>query len=169
MFDDSEGEITPEIEQLMQKYESNKVALFFDAATLLDEYKRREESFKQMKKELNDKQNRVKKAITNLKNNILSGMQSLGEKSIKNDAHKITVAKGRPSVNVIKISDIPDDYKKATITINFKDLQLVNDFGIEILNEKIEPDKKAIIELYKNSEIEVSGTSIDKKPSLRIS
>jgi hypothetical protein len=166
----NEGEITAEIEEMLEKQEQNKVAVCFDMAGVLEEFKAREKTLKDMKKDINHKLKLCRKAQDNLKDRLVKGMEMMGQKKVKNESGSISLVVRKASkVEILDEEKVPEHFKNYQVELSSDDFKMLEDFGIKPNSVKEKIDKNSIKDFLKgNQNLGIDGIELQDSKSIRI-
>lgn len=99
-------------------------------------------------KRLKDRKDHMKNSVANMKDYLKYNFQRLGVKKVSGSILDLRLQKNPPSVNILDETKIPIDFMK-------------------IIPEERKPDKKAILDAYKNGQL-IDGIEIIQDESIRI-
>lgn len=169
LWESTEGELTPELEEAYNKLLQMGQAGVAILCDLRDEIEARMNSRKAKAKELTELAKKDEGMLDNNKKYLMAIMDVMGTKKVTVGSLVVTKSDGRESVNVVDESLVPDNYKRATLTIPGDQLYLVESLFPDAEIKK-EVDKTAIKQVYKDSEgnMGVAGTEIIRTPYLTI-
>lgn len=169
LWEDADGELTPEIEAAYQKLMLHGEQAIAIMADMRDEIEARMSSRKAKANELLELARKDNAMLENNKKYMLAIMGKLGLKKVTVGALVVTRSEGRESVNVVDADAVPDTYKRYSVTVPGDKLYLVEGV-LGKLDVKAEVDKTAIKQVWKDSEgkIEIAGTEIVRNPYVTI-
>lgn len=169
-LDNADGEFTTEVAQAFDKLIQDGQAGLAILADVCDEISLRMEARDAKAKEIAALAKKDETVIANTKKVMLAIMDITGQKKAQIGALSITKSDGRESVEVINEEEVPDSYKRATITFPAGQLEMVRTIVEGITSEKVEVSKTSIMDVYKASDgtVGIAGTRIIRKPYLII-
>lgn len=168
LLDDADNEITPEVSALLAELEQKGIACVAPLCDVVDELKARSNARKEKAAELSALAAKDLQMMENAKKLIIKVMQVAGVDKLDNGALKVTLAKGRESLEVTDESLIPDSYKKLTVVLPGAQAEFVKDvLGESIIKMDMVIDKTAIKKVT-DENIGVAGTQIVRNPYLII-
>lgn len=167
LFDLSDGEITPELNAMLEALNQDVQAYTAISADIIDELGARMNARKERAKELTALAKRDEAMIERAKAGIVQAMQIANVDKLQIGGLSVTLSKGQESVEILDEEEVPASYKRATITLPANELGWIKSVaGERITSEKVEVDKTAIKLAHKasNGEIGIAGTAIVRKP-----
>lgn len=166
LIDEHQGEITPEIDKMIQEYEIKTPVAFIGAVNWYEDQMAKHKAFKERSKILKEKAEHQKKKADRIKQLMIYALHQIGKKKIETDGVSLTLSNTKPSVIIEDEKQIPDKYKKVIVSIDKAIFERVFEkIPCEIIDTKV--DKKAIYEDHKNG-VGVSGVTIEQGETLRI-
>lgn len=165
MIDEADGEITPEIEKLLDIHEANELGRVMTMKTLYTLMSDKAKLAKEKKEHFYKLQKQWESGSDNLKRYITDYMVAHNKKKFEYETESISKRKTPNKVVIDDVEAIPAMYKKYTVTLT--EAQYINlktdcEFSdVPVPEAKIDVDKKKIMEDYKASKVEVSGTHIE--------
>jgi hypothetical protein len=136
-----EGEVTPEMDQLLQVVGGEINVKIENIAKLVKNLEGDMDAFKNESGRLYDKAKSAKNHIDWLKGYMKSAMEKANISEVKGEVLKIAIRPSQPSVVVLDDRMIPTEF-------------------VRVIPETKEPDKRAIIANYKAGGEQIPGTQI---------
>jgi len=170
MLNESNGEITPEIEAKISELDESKTAICIRLANILDENSMNQIALKNKIEKLNKMLKICKQAEINTRQRIIDFMNEVGQKKIGNDAVKLTVVTTKNNRLIVDDSlAIPKEYKHHTVVISDKDYEALGFYGVTAEKHTFSIDKNGLKQFLKeNDEIGDVGAHLEDSVSLRI-
>ena len=170
MLDDADGIMTPEIDAKMGVLMQHGQAGLAILADIRDELTLRTDARKAKAAELTDLAKRDEAMIETAERTMLAVMSAMGTKKVEIGSLQITLCDGRESVEIVDEEQVPESYKKATLSFPASELDTLSALGIDVSGAKVAVSKTAIMETHKDTkgEVGIAGTQIIRKPYLRI-
>ncbi|HNX38926.1 MAG TPA: siphovirus Gp157 family protein, partial [Candidatus Cloacimonadota bacterium] len=168
MLEESQGELTPEVEAYMDTIQGKSITALFNLQDVREVCQMGKKAIKDKIAELNDKIKKLDRADDNLKSIQVALMQNANQKSMANGQYKITLTQNPLRVEVVDETAIPSTYMKATVEMTAAEYELIKS-QIEAKSVKFSADKKAIGDLYKTAEVGISGCEYIREPNVRVS
>jgi len=165
---ETRGEVTPEIQALMDKADTNTIATVFSLQDVREQLKDYAEICKKRADEFYDKATRYLAAEKKLKQIQIDALAISGRKSIANGAHKMTLQPTPLKIEVVSREEIPNRYLNVSLTVTMDEYQKIKELGITPIKAKTEENKKLLAEDYKRDNIEVSGVEYTTDVTIRV-
>jgi hypothetical protein len=163
MLNDTDGEITPEIELELNKFETNEVGRAFTMKAIIARFEDKAELAKKKKDEMAKIQKACENAVMRGKQYLTDYLLSSGKRSLEYEAETIKLKKNPPAVQVLDENKVPDKYKRFKATLDSRYYEVLKSgcsfLEIEMPEIKIEIDKTKIKNENKNG-VEVAGTEL---------
>lgn len=140
LLEESGGEITPEIEELMTITEANLVAKGEGYAKAIFHYKRVEEAIKAEEERLSKIKKTCQNIQANLKERIANAMLIFEKESLEYDTFKISFRKST-SIEIDESASIPNDYIKVKTEIDKRGLTEAIKSGKQIDGVRLRENK----------------------------
>ena len=168
MLEESNGLLTPEIEQYMESINAFTVAKVFDLVSLREEL----DGYAKLCKEEADRFSKKSKSLAARadwwKSRIVQIMAAADRKSITNGVYNVTLTQNPLRIEIEDETAIPSSYKTAEVKMSWADYEKIKDI-IDAQSVRIAPDKKEIGNIYKVSGVEVAGVKYVREDNVRIS
>lgn len=168
MIEETQGEITPEIERYMQEIDAYAVGKVFDLAGYYGELNSFAKLCKDEAARYAAKAKSLELRAEFFKRMIIRVMEISGQKTMDSGLHKITIYQAPLKIEVRDVDMVPKAYKNVSLKLSWQDYEKIKDM-VDADNADVAADKKKIAELYKSNEIEVDGVSYSRSTAVRIS
>ena len=166
-IEDNNGEITQEIEFMLEKYQQKEVSNFVQVVNLLEGYESAEKFLKEKKHMITELINEKRNTINRMKLFIMNSIKKLGKHKIENDALTISVVKSPPKVVIDDEELIPEEYKRVEVVISASDLNKLLVSGIPYIEKDQSVDKTKIKDDLKDG-VTISGARLEDSEHIRI-
>jgi len=164
MLDETSGELTPEIESELDKFEANLLGRAFTMKSIITRFEDKAKLAREKKDMFHAIEKECVRAVETGKLYIKSFMQQSGKSKLEYEAETISLRKTPDAVFVENECAVPETYRRFTAKLTPEHYQLLvvacEISGIKLPEIKSEVDKMAIKETYKTTGIEVDGTKI---------
>lgn len=140
---DSSGELTPEIEALLQINAQELAHKVDNYAILLQRLELAETHYKQVADRYRDVAGKIGKLVDRLNDNIKHAMETLNTKSLNGDLNSFSIRLNPPSVVIDDETKIDRNYFKEVITYALEKKRLKDDLkmGLEVKGARLEQNK----------------------------
>lgn len=171
MLDEADGEITPEIELELDKFEANEVGRAFTMKAIIARFEDKAELAKKKKAELAKIQKACENAVQKGKEYLANYLLESGKKLLEYETETIKLRKNPASVNIIDEDQVPAKYKRYKCTLNSRYYEVLKSgcsfLEIDMPKMKVEVDKAKIKAENKNG-VEVAGTELQQGHSIKL-
>lgn len=167
MLNESDGVITEEIENYMEKIQLMTVANLYSLQDLREEAAIFVAACKEKAAEFTKKAKKHEAMANNLKTLQIQIMELANQDSVQNGVYKMTLTKNPLKIEVEEEDLLPRSCLNVSLSMPAEDYDSIKDM-IPVKSVTLVPDKKKIAAMYKENDIELPGVSYVRDPNIRV-